>query len=319
MPSIEDQLRDDAARWRDSASQPPALSNAVDTTLARSTGSKRRRYGLMLAAVASVAAVVGLVVVVAHQSAPPSPAERPPAAPPFITVHGDRLDYAGDVPWADSVSDPADPRVVYVFADNNRTQLTINACAVENDRPVVRETAHSVTISVAGYAHTLPEGGRCLTPGPRPVPVAVHLGAPLGDRALIDGQGNRHRVLDAATVPMPTEVDRSCTPGVLAWSERTGIVQRFWFGPPHTCSMQLTYGPTDAMDRLRPPSGHRSSSIAISRHATAQVWIYRTKSPPRYELTIRWFETAGFEIQLTSGGPSALSSRRLISVARSVR
>jgi hypothetical protein len=319
MPSIEDQVRDDAARWRDNLSQPPALSSAIETVLDTTAGSARRRYRLMLAAVASVAAVVGLVVVVAHRSGEShSAAEPPPAAPRFITVHGDRLDYAGDVPWVNPVSDPSDPNAVYVFADNDRTHLTIHTCGVAIDRPVVHETANSVTVSMAGYAHTIPEGSSCALPGHSPVPVAVHLRAPLGARALIDGQGITHRVLDAATVPMPSSVSPSCTAGPLSWNERTGNVYRFWSGPPTKCSIYLYFGRTA---RQSTPSGEQIDTIQVSG-TTAQVWKYQSNDRRNlYGLTIRWSPRPGYELQLLTGPERdhALSYRDFIALAQSVK
>lgn len=263
------------------------------------------------------ALALALVCVVAAACSS-SGAEPPRGAPKSVVVHGTRLDYAGLVPWANPVTDPADPSAVYVFADNDRTALKIPACTSTADRTVVHETRATVTVTVAGFAYRLPGGAGCDGVGHAPVPVRVDLREPLGHRTLIDDRGKPHRVLDASTIPMPTGVDPSCTAGPLEWNERSGFVQRIWNGPPGRCPTALQYGPKTLIDSLN--VGRRVRSIEVG-DATARIWRYETKHPPRFGLTIRWTLTTGHQIQLTTGTETrtdALGPDQLIALARSM-
>lgn len=314
MRDIDEVLRDDAQRWQTRLPEPPEFAATLAGVVARPP--KQRPWKLLLSVAATVVLVVAAVALalrLGHTSSAP-----PQHGPASIVVNGKRIPYAGVVPWGAPISYPSDRSVVYVYADNDALDAVANVCGVQADRArVVQETSASVTIRVLGYAKPLPDGVFCAGVGHSPVPVAVHLQQPLGSRKLVDASGKSHRVLDAATVPMPHSVPAACTPQPLEWSEATGIAFRNWYGKSvRDCALELEYGPKRAMDRERAPGGV-PGSVSIG-DVTAQTWRFRNRGG--VGVTFKWSPRPGFEVQLYISTDLAhqFTTEQELAIARSV-
>jgi hypothetical protein len=314
MRDMDELLRGDARRWQTRVPDPPDFTAALDTAVGAGAAGGRS-WRLVLSVAATVVLVVGAVAFalnLGHRSSSHEPQLHGPAA---IVVNGKRIPYVGVVPWAGPISYASDRSVVYVYADNDA--LT-NVCGVEADRARVAETATTVSILVVGYSRPLPDGVACAGVGHAPVPVAVHLGQPLNGRTLVDaGDGTSHRVLDAATVPMPRSVPDSCVARPLTWNENRSLVTRNWGGtPPTACQLALVYGPRRVMNRDMPPTG--LPGTATIGQSLAHTWRYKVSGTRG--ITFEWSPRPGFVLQLSiaADAPHQFTYEQELAIARSV-
>lgn len=315
MRDIDEILRADAQRWQARSPEPPDFTAALETAVG-TTVSRYHSWRLPVAVAATVALVVGAVTLALNLGRTSSSHEQQRQGPASIVVNGKTIPYAGVVPWAGPISYASDRSVVYVYADNDQIHGVADVCGVDADRArVVEETNSLITIRVSGFAFPLPEGVACAGVGLPPVPVAVHLSAPLAGRTLIDAiDGKSHRVLDAATIPMPHFVPAACTPHPLEWNDTAGIVFREWAANPNTEGVvELLYGPKRAIDRIRRPHGV-PGTVSIG-DTIAHTWRSGSLS-----VVFEWSPRPGFKLRLSIYANTAhpFTTEEQLAIARSV-
>jgi hypothetical protein len=320
MPDTEELLRADANRWRAKQGRPPDLDTAALDAVA---GVKRRaatqRSVIVLSAAAIVLLAVGAVFVYAH---PWRSRAASHGVAGSVQVHGKSIPYAGEVPWADPVADPTNPRVVYVFADGDRIHGR-GSCSVDppTERPVVKATNTKVSILVAGYAPKVP-GDDCPGIGHAPQRVAVILPSPLDGRPLIDTiDGKAHPVLDPTTVPAVHHIPVACHADPVRWDEKTGTAIRAYtdhlkYG--FRCLIWLQYGKTAAIEKLEGPTGAPANPIHVGS-VDADVWKYTDTN--NHGTTLQWTLSDGHRIRLTvnSSPRHPISDAEVLAIAESVR
>jgi hypothetical protein len=316
MTEVDDLLRADAEQWRARLAPPPDLDTAARAAATGGRGQRGSNLTLALPAAASVLLIVAVALLVQHAG---HRSPTPHAAPASIRADGHRVPYAGAVPWANPVSDPDNPRVFYVFADNDRIRAD-NVCDVTADKTVVVEqTSDSVTILIAGYATPLGSGQACAGVGHPPERQAVTLPQPLAGRTIIDASdGKTHIVLDPATVPAPHHIPSTCPATPLQWDEQTGVATRTYTTSPQLrCLILMQYGPAAALQGLQGPIGTVSDPIQVSG-ATAEVWRYDDVN--NHAVTLQWSPTPGHEIRLTVNSPPAqpFTDAQILAIARSI-
>ena len=121
-------------------------------------------------------------------------------------------------------------RSIQVSADVMHLPDYCLSAALPTLRPVVSETATSVTIRVRAYRPSLappPTVNACAASGHIPVPVIVQLQRPLGQRNLKDASGDTVPVLDAATVPTPTYLPPGYRQTAFSGSPTTGSIRSY--------------------------------------------------------------------------------------------
>jgi hypothetical protein len=319
MRDLDELLRTDGARWRTEQPGPHDLRPAAEEAV---RGTRRRSRNARAALLASVAAVVlfgvGAVLFVVFRT----PSTTPVAgAPKSVTVHGTKLPYVGELPWANPVADPHDPRVVYVFADNDAVHAGGDICYAQADRGLARRSGQTIVVTVAGYGIPIGSDGVCPALAHSPASVRVELPGPLGHRSLVDASGTAHPVLDPSTVPAPTIVPGSCRIHEIRWDERTGIASRTYEDASKfqfRCWIVVTYG-TDAQIRgLGFPGG--ASELPMRIHGqVVPVWHFTNVDNAQY--TLRWRLPGGKSLQLmVDSSPAHPFDRGEVgAIARSVR
>src|SRR5690349_20165113 len=124
------------------------------------------RAAITGASVAAVAClIVAVVVVIVRGHSAQGGAAAPAGVPSTVLSGGHRVPYAGPVPWSNPITDPNDPREVYVFADNDRVDAD-NICWATVDCAVVTHAdTRSVSVEVVGYTPTYLRGPGCAALG----------------------------------------------------------------------------------------------------------------------------------------------------------
>lgn len=316
MIDVDKVLQADAARWRTELPKPPELTASIAALSGREARRDwSRRRVLVAAAAAFSVAVVVLVVVAVVELSTGSPGLGQPSASARVSVGGRSVPYAGNAPWAAAIDDPASPRRLYVFADNDRLA---GVCPVLADRAFVRETAASVVIRVAGYGY---HSAVCDAANHAPVRTTVNLHRPLAGRTLIDSTtGKTHGILNAATVPAAHDIPTDCTTRSLTWDETTGVATRSAVNAPGgpLCVVTINYGRKSVIESHLYPGLNVCDSVAVNG-ATAQCWHSVVTAGETYLL--RWDEPHGTAVQLwvqtPRGRPHALANA--LRIARSVR
>jgi hypothetical protein len=224
-------------------------------------------------------------------------------APGSLRVHGDRVPYAGALPWSEPVATTSTTRTITVYADGDR--LPSRYCGLPAERVHVHQDAHAVTILVVGYEHALPAGTGCGGVGHGLQPHHVHLRAPLVARRLRDAfDGSTHRLLVASSVPTLT-APAGLPQQSLTWDEDTGEVERTWTDPrtPDGAGLDLEQAPAGAIEAhdgpasaINPdgPNGTLvASDIPVPGPAggTAKAWDYLYLYGEN--VTLRWVDTDG--------------------------
>lgn len=327
MIDIEQLLRDDARRSAREQAPLPSLEDAVAQIMrlqvpAPRRGSWRSRWPRHLPVYLTVGAAVVIVAaaatyVVSTVGSHDRPAATAGGPPPSITVHGVALAYVASIPWANAVVDPANERVINVYADSD---LTNAFCGVPTERVFTQQSATAVSVVVAGYlAH--PTASVCNLERHAPVRQRVALVSPLHARALIDGaNGSRHRLLDPATLPAVHQLPAGYEPQSPQWDEKTGVAtvlsQRSGSrGTP--ASIRLTVGPASGIAAEGPPSGSAGPSLVIGTRR-ARTWYYQDQVSDTS--TIQWPLGKGREIQLkfSTGLGDTLTKVQQVAIARSI-
>jgi len=274
----------------------------------------RPGWVVVAAVLACVGLVIGIAVLITRLRGGGSDRHGAPAA---VLVDGRSVPYAGLVPWVNPIASSDDPRVIYVYADNDRIRAAV--CLVTADRATVRhQSAGTVSVLVAGYASS-PTGDACDGVGHEPVPVPARLTQPWTGQQVIDAtDGTSHVVLDPRTVPSVHQVPSACDAEPLRWDEHTGIVTRTYRrDPKFQCLIVMQYGPAAAMQNVELPIGTISGSVRISG-ASAQVWRFNNVN--NHEVTLQWSPDPSHEIRLTVNANPAhpLTNPEVLAIARSI-
>jgi hypothetical protein len=123
-------------------------------------------------------------------------------------------------------------------------------CVRTVNRPVLRESACTVSVRIAAYGQQPKPGTGCDGEGDREA-IRVRLHAPLGSRRLIDEvTGLTHPVLDPATVPTVSALPRTFTAELLRWEDSKGVAVRR--GNSGTHDVWMTVGPLAQIERGAP-------------------------------------------------------------------
>jgi hypothetical protein len=240
MTDLHDLLEQDGRQWRDGFVAPDLDAMLAEVT--RSQRSRARWAWPILAAVLLLAVpLVTLLLRPDSRHASPGGTSSPASSSSPAPKPGSRL--LGLVPWTGvAVSQGQDGRSVSVWVDIDRTP---NWC-MTTLLPVLQASAveqpSRITIEVRAYE---PPGYQpptvapgtvlgCAGVGHRPVPLLVHLSAPIAGRSLLDAAtGQSHALQQAAQMPSVTRlpagyVDAGSSPD-LGQSSPEGDLQ---FGAP---------------------------------------------------------------------------------------
>ena len=284
----------------------------------RSRPARRLVLAPLLAATLIVALAVGIAVIRSTTGGSTGPNDDATAP---ITVSGSSVPYAGLVPWANAVTDPAQPGVIDVYADGDSIHTKAFLCGLPTERVHVVETATSVTVSILGFAR--PFRGMCAGVGHTPQLQQVVLTAPLGARTLIDAAtGTSHRVLDPASVPTVGALPTGFHALPITWDESTGLTRRTYFDTPtrtlRTRIINLTVAAPAALSAAAPPEGSVIGTTPINgipstiRHYADQY---------QYFITIDWIVSAESQLELEVSYPPTIPPTvvTVIAIAKSVR
>lgn len=276
----------------------------------------RPRWPVAAAVLACIGLVIGIAMLITRLRGGGSDRHGAPAA---VVVGGRHVPYAGVVPWANPIASSDDPRVIYVYAHNDRIRAAV--CSVTADRAKVQyQSSSTVSVLVGGYATPTPAGDACADVGHEPVPVAARLVQPWTGQTVIDASdGSSHIVLDPRTVPSVHQVPSVCDAAPLRWDEHTGIVTHTYFRdhPNFECLIVMKYGPSTAMQSLEPPIGTISGSMRISG-ASAQVWRFNNVN--NHEVTLQWSPNPSHVLRLTVNADPAhpFTDAEVLAIGRSI-
>jgi hypothetical protein len=320
MTDVHDLLERDGRQWRDGF-RPPDL----EVMLGEATRPGRSRARWVWPVVAAVLLLTVPLITLLLRSNPrhDQPAVTPPpGAKPL-----------GSVPWMGvAVSQGADGRSVSVWVDIDKTKWCVDSAFPVYQASTVEKPTR-VTIEVRAYEPvgyqppSVPPGAvlACAAVGHFPVPILVHLSAPLGRRSLVDAAtGQSHPVRQAADMPSLTKlpagyVDAGSSPAPNELGSDDGLqFGLLRFGATHT------YRNGGNLLTLERYQGKPLAPVQPVQ-ATGTVLGHPAQIGGRYNSTAyrcAGWSAGGYTWQLCSGGigpHTLLGVTELLAVANSIR
>jgi hypothetical protein len=146
MTDIETLLRADAERY--TYPQPPPLQPAM---IAVTAPHRHPSRWLATAATILIVAAVAAGPVLLHRAAKhANPAANTQQVPKSITVNGQPAPLLGELSWTYAITDPADPRTIYVYA----ASAGLGNCGPHSLRAFVTGTDDDAVSDLAGAGRT---------------------------------------------------------------------------------------------------------------------------------------------------------------------
>jgi hypothetical protein len=267
---------------------------------------------LATAATILIVAAVAAGPVLLHRAAKhANPAANTQQVPKSITVNGQPAPLLGELSWTYAITDPADPRTIYVYA----ASAGLGNCGPHSLRAFVTGTDDdAVSVTVAGFR--IPGcGGDVHYSGTSPVPVA--LPTTLGTRIATD-RGATRTLLHAEAKPFLRSVPSGYEARAPQWMPLQGaapavndgyIVETYTAAHGGILTL-LNY-------QCCPPESPGQDRQSVTINAITGTAFQ--SSPPGAFVTVEWSPGGQSMLRLTSSGAHHLTVDQLVTVARSVQ
>jgi hypothetical protein len=267
-------------------------------------------------------ALAGMLTAIAGCASGPA-ATPPSGAPAAVQGSSGPVPFAGGVPWGSAVLE-RDGRTLHLLADWDR--IRGGACALPNERTLVRETPTAVTVSVLGYADPLPPNVACGSSGTAPQPETLVLRKALGTRALIDGTDHVRRAVlaDDAVPTLHASLPGGYEAVPMTWAgsgePHAHSATRLWRAAtaPESVFLRLTAGLPKGYDGFGLPVG-RPVGTAVIGSSRAQV--YDVERDVQTVTTVRWTSEHGRQLTFEAFGTRSdhLPVGAVVALAETVR